>query len=294
LLDLTADTISIQLERTFVLYQIYHLFNSQEPGESAVASRNRKKRRLDAAVLAIQRRWGSKALRRGQATTTASIPHIPTGFPTLDKALGIGGIPRSRITEMLGAPTSGMATLALKVLANAQARGDIATYIDLSYTFDPDYASRCGVNSNKLLLVRPHSGVEALEILYSLIASRGTGVLVFNSTSHLITESHGPQALSTALRRLTGGLAQAPCALVFLTSLHFGDAVSLDNYPSGFALPHYAAVRLLIEKEQWIKKRRDVRGYRARVTVIKNKLGSSGKSASIAITFNGVVDGNGT
>jgi recombination protein RecA len=273
----------------------YHLFNITKREEGAVASKKRKN--LDMAVAVIQRRWGRKALRRlGKEATAAAapVPHIPTGFPALDKVLGIGGIPRSRITEMLGAPTSGMATLTLKVLANAQARGDIAAYVDLSCIFDPDYAARCGVNSKKLLLVRPYTGVEALEILYSLVTSRGTGVLVFNSVSHLITESEGPQAFSTALRRLAGALAQAPCALVFLTPLYFGDATSADNYPSGFALPHYAAMRLLIEKEQWIKKRRDVRGYQARVTVIKNKLGPVGKSASIAITFNGVVDGNGT
>jgi recombination protein RecA len=264
---------------------------------------SRKKRRLDMAVAAIQRRWGPKALRRqgqapairqGQAPTAAPIPYISTGFPTLDEALGIGGVPRGRITEILGAPTSGMATLALKLVASAQSQRDMAAYVDLSYTFDPDYAARCGVNPEKLLLIRPHTGDEALEILYTLIASRGIGLLVFDSVSHLIAESHGPQAISSVLRRLVGVLAQSPCASIFLTSLHFGDAASMDNYPGGFALPHYATVRLLIEKEQWIQKRRDVRGYRARVTVLKNKLGSSGKSTSIAITFNGVVDGNGT
>lgn len=256
---------------------------------------SRKKQRLDMAVAAIQRRWGPKALRRwGQGAPVVQIPHISTGFPNLDEALGTGGIPRSRITEVLGAPTSGMATLALKVIASAQAQGDIAAYLDLSQTFDPDYAARCGVDLDKLLLARPHTGVEALEILYSLIASRGTGVLVFDSVSHLIAEAHGPQAISIALRRLTGAVAHAPCAPIFLTPLHFGDAASKDNYPGGFALPHYAAVRLLIEKEEWLRKRRDVQGYRARVTVLKNKLGASGKSVSIAITFNGVVDGNGT
>jgi recombination protein RecA len=256
---------------------------------------SRKKRRLDMAVTAIQRRWGPKALRRGgRAPTADPIPHVSTGFPSLDKAIGIGGIPRSRITEILGVPTSGMATLALKILANAQSQRDMAAYIDLSYTFDPDYAVRCGINLDKLLLVHPHTGDEALEILHTLIASRGVGVLVFDSVSHMIAETHGPQAISTVLRRLVGVLAKSPCASIFLTPLHFGDAASIDNYPSGFALPHYAAVRLLIEKEQWLKKRRDVRGYQARVTVLKNKLGTSGKSATIAITFNGVVDGNGT
>ena len=247
------------------------------------------------AVSAIQRRWGLRALRRlGQDARATPVPHVSTGFASLDDILGIGGIPRGRITEMLAAPTSGMTTIALKVLANAQARGDMAAYVDLSYTFDPDYAARCGVHPSRLLLVRPHHGGEALEIFYRLIASRGIGVLVFDSVSQLMAESQGAQALSAALRQLTNVVAQSPCAAIFLTPLHFGDASSMDNYPSGFALPQYAAVRLLIEKEEWIQKRRDIGGYQARVTVLKNKLGPSGKTASIAITFNGVVDGNGT
>jgi recombination protein RecA len=272
----------------------YPFFNGTSEEGSAV--RSKKQRKLDVAVAAIQRRWGLKALRRwGEAAKTVEVSHhIPTGFPALDKALGIGGIPRGRITEILGAPTSGMATLALKILASAQSRHDMAAYVDLSYTFDPDYAARCGVDPDRLLLVRPHTGGEALNIFYSLIASHGVGVLVFDSVSHLMAEAHGPQAISAALRQLVGVLAQSPCASIFLTPLHFGDATSMDNYPSGFALPHYAALRLLIKKEQWIKKRRDVRGYRALVTVLKNKLGPAEKSISIAITFNGVVDGNGT
>jgi recombination protein RecA len=263
----------------------------------------RKRKLLDMTVAAIQQRWGPQALRRwgqapggeqGRASTRVEVPHISTGFPALDNALGIGGLPRSRITEFLGVPTSGMATLALKVVARAQAMGDMAAYLDLGYTFDPDYAARCEVNLKHLLLVRPRTGDEALEILYSLVTDRGVGILVFDSTSHLIAESHGSRAMSTALRKLAGVLAQSPCVCLFLTPLHFGTASSTDNYPGGFALPNYAAMRLLLEKEEWLRKGRDVRGYRARVTVLKNKLGPAGKQAAIAITFNGVVHGNGT
>lgn len=268
-----------------------------------MGSRNNKMKRLEMTVAAVQRRWGPKALRRlGASATTAEIPHIPTGFPALDKALGIVGVPRGQVTEILAAPTSGMTTLALRTIASAQAGGDTAAYVDLGCTFDPDYAARCGVNPASLLLVRPHTGGEALEIAHALIASGGTGVLVFDSVSHLLGEPYGAQAMSAALRRLTGTLAGSPCALIFLTPLYFGDAASMNNYPSGFALPHYAAVRLLIEpvpadrpgKERWIRKRRDVRGYQARVTVLKNKLAAAGRQVTIAITFNGVVNGNST
>lgn len=256
---------------------------------------SKKRKRLEATVAAVQRRWGTKALRKLVAPARRTeIPHVPTGFPALDRALGIGGIPSSRITEILGVPTSGIVTLTLRVIANAQAARYTAAYVDLGSTFDPDYAARCGVSPAGLFLVRPRSGGEALEITHDLVVSKGVGVLVFDTVSYLLAEARGARAMSAALRRLAGTLAGSPCALLFLTSLYFGDAASADNYPSGFALPHYAAVRLLVEKERWLRRRRDVRGYRAQVTVLKNKLSSAGRRATISITFNGVVDGNGT
>jgi len=254
-----------------------------------------KWRELEMTVLQIQRRWGPKALRRlGASRASAEIPHIPTGFRRLDKALGIGGIPRGRITEILGPLTSGKTTMALKIIAHAQSRRYMAAYIDLSRTFDPDYAFRCGVDLKGLLLVRPNSGREALEIANSLALSGGLGVMVFDSVSGLLGETPSPQLMSGALRRITASLADSTCALVFLTSLCFGGPSSKGNYPGGFALSHYASVRLLVGKERWIKRYGDIRGYRAEVTVIKNKLAPAGKRVSISITFNGTIKGNGT
>jgi len=259
-----------------------------------VGSRNRK--RLESTVAAIQRRWGQKALRRGRpVTTTVTTPHIPTGFSELDQALaGIGGIPRSRLTELLGAPTSGMATLALKIIATAQAGGDVAAYVDLAATFDPDYAARCEVDLARLLLVRPQSGREALEIIQALISRREVGVLVFDAATQLLADPAGTRPLAAALSHLPALLAKSPCAPIFLTPLQFGEAASTANYLPGFALPHYATVRLLLTKERWLQKGPDVRGYQARVLVLKNKLGPVGKSVRIAITFNGVVRGDST
>lgn len=257
---------------------------------------SKKRRRLEMTVAAIQRRWGARALRRlGAESAQAAIPHIPTGFPALDEALdGIGGVPRSRLTEILGAPTSGMATLALKMVASAQAAGDTAAYVDLGATFDPDYADRCEVDLSRLLLVRPQTGREALEITHSLIRSRGAGILVFDAVSDLLADPQGAQLMSVALGQIGHALPHSPCAAIFLTPLRSGSARSLDNYPGGFALPHYTAVRLLLQKERWLYKRRDIRGYRAQVQVLKNKLGRAGKRATIAITFNGVVRGDST
>ncbi len=258
---------------------------------------SKKRKRLEATVAAIQRRWGTKALSRGERELrpTAAVPHISTSFPSLDKALAeTGGIPRGRLTEILGAPTSGMATLALKIMASAQAEGETAAYVDLGRTFDPDYAARCEVNLAQLLLVRPANGLEALEIVQSLVVSRGAGMLIFDATTHLFDDPQGAQALSIALRQLPSVLAKSSAVLIFLTPLQFGGAMSAANYPSGFALPHYATLRLQLKKEKWIHKGRDIRGYQARVLVLKNKLGRAGRQATIAITFNGVVRGDST
>jgi len=248
-------------------------------------------------VAAIQARWGQRALQPGTLAFAAgeSMPVISTSFPRLDRALdGCGGIPRGRITEILGMPTSGVITLALKIVATAQAQGNLVAYVDLGGTFDPDYAVRCEVSLSHLLLIRPTTGIEGLEIAHTLIASRGIGGLVFDSTAHLFNDPHGAQALATTLRQFPAALSTSPCALIFLTPLQFGHAMSVDNYPSGFALPHYAAVRMLLKKEKWLKRGRDVRGYQAQVQILKNKLGQAGRQAKISITFNGVVRGDGT
>lgn len=256
-----------------------------------------KKKRLEAAVAAIQMRWGTKALRQGVQVTpvSAMMTHIPTGFSALDGALaGIGGIPRNRITELLGTPTSGMVTLALKIIAQAQSQGDTAVYVDLATTFDPDYAARCEVDLSHLLVIRPANAVKALEIIHTLVAQRSTGIIVFANVSSLFFNHPSPSALSAALRQIPAALAPSNCALLFLTPLQINSPMSRDNYPNGFALPHFASVRLHLKKEKWLQKRNDVRGYQAQVKVLKNKLGPAGRSAKISITFNGVVRGDGT
>ncbi len=257
----------------------------------------KKRKRLDFVVTALQRRFGPKALQRGQQALRPAVTptSIPTGFAKLDQAIdGSGGIPRGRITEILAAPTTGMTTLALKIIAQAQAAGDLAVYLDLAHNFDPDYAVRCEVNLAQLRLVRPPTGAAALEIAYRLLAQRGAGVLIVDATTDLLADPQGAPLLSSALRQLPLVLADSSCALIFLTPLTFGNPMSADNYPSGFALPHYAALRLHLKKEKWIEKLNDVRGYEAQVVVLKNQLGRAGHSARIAITFNGTVRGDST
>jgi RecA/RadA recombinase len=257
-------------------------------GEDAVSSRKRK--RLDAIALTFQQKWGAPALRRGeQLGPPAPVAKIATGFASLDRALvGIYGIPRGHITEFIGAPTSGMATLALRLIAQAQAERDMAAYLDLGATFDPDYAHRCGVSLAKLLLVRPRSGGEGLEMARSLLAGRGVGVLVVDSLAHLLA---GPPP-APAWRQLSRALAQSPAAAIFLTQLSSNKALFPQHYPGTSPLPHYAALRLLFSKERWLYRGQDIKGYQARIQVIKNRLGQADQVATIRITFNGTVKGD--
>ena len=250
-----------------------------------------KQKGLETTVLHVQQRWGPTALRKMERhpSTRAATPHIPTGLSSLDTALGIGGIPQGRITEILGSPTSGKTTLTNIIIANAQRAGSLAAYVDLSQTFDAHYAAKCGVNLHDLVIAQPHSGTEALEIVISLVMSRSVGVLAFDSVSDMIVESPSPQFLSATLRRLAGCVARSPCALIFLTSLFFGGISSAANYPHGFGLDYYATVRLLLEREQWLRRRGEIWGYSTRVTVLKNKLAPPGKHSLICFTFNGKV-----
>lgn len=251
-----------------------------------------KKRRLEMTVAAIRQQWGTRAIRRASKQAPATIPHISTSFAGLDEALGIGGIPRGRITEIIGVPTSGMATTALKIVASAQANDGTAVYLDLERTFDPDYAARCGVNVAQLLLVHPYDERQALAILQDFALNGGVSVLVFDAPYHLLARAELAQALSTTLGRLVAPLDKAGCALLFLTELRPGARASLSGYPNHLTLPHYAAVRLFIRKERWLYQRQDIRGYQAEVHIIKNKLGLAGKLVPIAITFNGTVAGS--
>lgn len=252
----------------------------------------KKRSRLEATVRAVQLRWSQRALRRGEEwARDATIPHVSTGFPALDKALTIGGLPRGHITELLAAPTSGMATLALKALAQAQAQGDTAVVIDLARAFDGEYAARCGVNLDRLLLARPADAREALDLVHTLLARRGVGFILFDSVTDMRGSAGPPAALDAALRRVQALLPQTATVLVFLTPLWFGSARGSEHYPPGFALSHAAALRLRLVRQAWLRKGRALRGWKARVEVVKNRFGPTGRAVNIAITFNGTVRG---
>jgi recombination protein RecA len=248
-----------------------------------------RNQRLNETVAALQDRWGSTAVRRLGQVLSGPVPHIPTGFPALDKALGIGGLPIGRISELVGSPTSGMASIALTLASRAQDQAGTVVYIDVGHNFDPDFAAHCGVELNRLMLVRPGDVFQALHILQDFVASDGIGALVFDADQSLFSDPQPAKTLATTLDRIIAPLSQTACLLLFLTSLRSLSSSASRPPPTDFPhtslIPHHSAVRLFIQREKWLYKQGDISGYRAHITVVKNKLGPSGKQVSVSIEF---------
>ena len=263
---------------------------------------SRKQRRLLDAVAAIQQRWGPNALRRlGQAATATPVPHIPTSFPALDRALGIGGLPRGKVSELVGLATSGKTTLALKFLAQAQALrpgsgqalGGQVGYLDQARYFDPDYAHRCGLDLSHLLVGTPNDLQEALSMAEALVRDAGLVALVFDILDDFWTDPDAGRRLTSLLGRLAAPLARSGTALLFLRAESPAERRAAWPSPALSALAHSAAVRLQLTRERWLRRHGDIRGYQARVEVLKNRLGPAGQAVSVKIEFNGAVRGNG-
>ena len=225
-----------------------------------------EKRRLEKTVSALQARFGVRAVRRLGQDLDDPHPRLPTGFPRLDKLLG-GGLPRGRITEIAGVPTSGMATLALKTIAQAQAQGEIAIYVDPQQTFDPHYAARCGVIMEQLILIHPYNERQAWALLEEFAAG-DTGIVVCDLPLRALASAPLVQALAASLERLLAPLAKSGAALICLLSLPPSAAPAINRDPAAalqnIPLPHYATVRLLISRERWLYRRRDILAYAAR------------------------------
>ncbi|HJZ49450.1 MAG TPA: hypothetical protein VKE41_19870 [Roseiflexaceae bacterium] len=240
---------------------------------------------LQQLITTIQRRWGARALRRLGQTTNDSIPVIATGFVELDAALGIGGVPRGRVTEFLGTPTSGMSTIVLTLMARAQAQGDVVAYMDLSRTFDPEYAASVGVDLAALLLIRPPTATDALELLHALVASGGVGVLVVDSLALLQSEPRDAALLVQALRVLPGPLAASPCALIALTFLPYSPAMTRSFAFGGSLLGHAATIRLHVAREDWLPTGLGLPGAATCITVLKHRLAAPDGQARVLIHF---------
>jgi recombination protein RecA len=258
--------------------------------------RSKKTRHLEMTVSAIQQRWGVKALRKLDASAmTVEVPHISTSFPALDQALGIGGLAKGRVSELLGPATSGKTTLALKFLVQAQVDGEWVGYVDHAHCFDLDYAHRCGLDLSRLLVVAPYDVGEALSMTEALVGSGSLAALVFDGLDALWNNADTASLLAACFDRLAAPLSRSGTAALFLHA-------PLSTVSPGLsALAHHATVRLRIVREHWLRRHSavhpahdgDIRGYQARVEVLKNRLGPSGRTVTIAIEFNGTVRGNG-
>lgn len=239
---------------------------------------------LQQLIRTVQRRWGARALRWLAEARTQPTGVLATGFSELDAALIIGGLPRGRLTELLGTPTSGMSSIGLTVLAQAQASGELAGYLDLSKTFDAEYAALLGVDLATLLLVRPESVADALELVLAL-ASSGLGVLVVDCLAVLQSVPTDALLLERALRSLPSALSNSSCAVLALTPLPYSLEMTRSLGFTGSLVAHAAAVRLHVAREAWVGAAYGAPGCHARVTVLKHQLAAQGGDAQLLIRF---------
>lgn len=246
-----------------------------------------REKALDRALGDLIKRFGDGAIMRLGDVSHMDVQVIPTGSLSLDRALGVGGVPRGRVTEIYGPDGSGKTTLAQHVVAEAQKAGGVAAYIDMEHALDPAYARRCGVDIDSLLISQPDTGEQALEIAEALIRSGAVDVVVVDSVAALVPraeiegemgDSHpGLQArlMSQALRKLSGAIKQSNTALVFTNQLREKIGVMFGNPETtsgGRALKFYASVRLDVRRVTSIKERGELIGMRTRVRVTKNKV----------------------
>ncbi len=240
--------------------------------------------RLDTALAEIRRRWGSRAIGRYPRHLLDAVPHMPTGFVELDALLGIGGIPGGRMSELMGIPTSGMVTIALHTLAGAQAAGGITAFVDANHTFDPDYAHRCGVRLDQMVLIRPASVEHLPALLPDLVGGR-CDLLICDMPLDAHATLAMQQRFATMLGRLLTPLARTGCALLFLTTLPPAAQPDLSSYPAHATLPHFAAVRLLLHRTRWLYHHHDISGYEACVHVVKNKFAAAGQQVTLTVAL---------